>query len=56
MTPLLKHSDIKDVTDGAIEVIIKLLNKVKALNKQRARLDTDKVIVALPLQIIKTPY
>ena len=41
---MLKNADIADLTDATIETAIKLLQKVKALNKQRAKLHSDAVI------------
>lgn len=41
---VLKNTDIADLTDSAIDNTIKLLQKVKALNKQREKLQADAVI------------
>jgi hypothetical protein len=41
---VLKNADITDLTDATIDTTIKLLQKVKALDKQRAKLHSDAVI------------
>ena len=41
---VLKNADITDLTDATIDATIKVLQKVKSLNKQREKLHSDAVI------------
>ena len=54
---VLKNADITDLTDDTIDATIKLLQKVKALNKQREKLHSDAVIFISTISdpLLKSP-